>query len=62
MLAYSIHADSLRTHADAKRRALGGPGLALPSAGGACPQQYVEELNGETAHHNRIFTLAAEAS
>jgi hypothetical protein len=24
MLAYSIHAGSLRTHADAKRRALGG--------------------------------------
>ena len=56
MLAYSIHAGSLRTHADAKRRALGGVKSRDILV------QYVERLNGETAHHNRVFTLAAEAS
>ncbi|MEO6306350.1 MAG: hypothetical protein ABIP43_00490 [Nitrospiraceae bacterium] len=29
---------------------------------GASPQLYVEELNGETARHNRVSALAAEAS
>ena len=28
----------------------------------ASPQQYVEELNGETARHSRVSALAAEAS
>ena len=29
---------------------------------GASPQQYVEGLNGETACHSRVSTLAAETS
>jgi hypothetical protein len=28
----------------------------------ASPQQYVEGLNGETARHSRVSTLAAETS
>ncbi len=44
----------------------GGACLAPPGTGtkkkGASPQQYVEELNGETGRRNRVFALVADAS
>ena len=71
-----IHKGSTQKRADATRDGhLEAGGLALPSAAvpvpllrpgtkkkGASPQQYVEGLNGETACHSRVSTLAAEAS
>jgi len=73
-----IHDGSSRKRADAKRDWHSeAKGLALPSAAvpvpllrrgtgtkmkGASPQQNVDGLNGDTARHSHVSTLAAEAA
>ncbi len=57
------HEGLSRKRADAKRDGHSeAAGTGSPVCGSACPQQYVEGLNGETARHSRVSALVAEAS
>jgi hypothetical protein len=59
--ARMIHEGSSRTRADAKRDGHSEQGTGGKKKG-ASHQQYVEELNGETARHSRVSARATDAS
>jgi hypothetical protein len=70
----TIRRESVQTRSETGTRRQGtGPAVCgsacpAPQTGtgaekkGASPQQYVEELNGETVRHSRVSALVAEAS